>query len=68
MAKKGMDIWDIVAVTLLIVGGLVWGILGFFDVNVIYRAFGMGWFARVIFGAVGLSALYSIWSLYKLHR
>ena len=50
---------DLIAVILLLIGGLNWGFIGFFDYNLILDIFGMG-IARIIFILVGLSALYRI--------
>ncbi len=44
---------------LLIIGGLDWGIMGFFNYNVIGKVFSTD-FARIIYSVVGLAALYSL--------
>lgn len=47
--------------TLAIIGAIVWGIIGFFDYNIVAAIFGNGSaFARVIYALVGLSGLYII--------
>lgn len=68
MAKNEMTIFDWIGVVLLIVGGLVWGILGIFDINLVYVVFGMTWISRVIFSLVGVASVYSVWSLYRSGR
>lgn len=50
---------DIIAGILLILGGLNWGMIGFFHIDVIGTIFGVGTAAtRVAYALVGLSALY----------
>lgn len=49
------------AVVLVIIGGLNWGLVGFFDWNLIDALFGEGSaLARIIYAIVGLAALYMI--------
>lgn len=49
------------AFTLLVIGGLNWGLVGLFDFNLVSAIFG-GWMAleKIIYILVGLSALYLI--------
>lgn len=50
---------DWVALVLLLAGGLNWGIIGFFGVDVIGAIFGpMSGISRFVYALVGLSALY----------
>lgn len=52
---------DIVAVVLIIIGGLNWGLIGFFGFNLVAAIFGdMSAISRLIYALVGLSALYRI--------
>jgi hypothetical protein len=47
---------------LLIIGGLNWGMVGLFNIDVVARLFGDGSpLARAIYTLVGLSGLYSIY-------
>lgn len=49
----------VTALTLVIIGGLNWGLVGFFDYNLVDALFGQGSaLARIIYGLVGLSAVY----------
>jgi uncharacterized membrane protein YuzA (DUF378 family) len=44
---------------LLIVGGLNWGLIGFFQINLVAAIFGDGsGFSRAIYSLVGLSAIF----------
>ncbi len=47
--------------TLLIVGGLNWGLIGLLDFNLVTFLFGVGtWLTRIVYIVVGLSALYAV--------
>ena len=53
---SGLD-WFIGAI--LIIGGINWGMIGFFDINLVSNLFGDMTFAtRAVYALVGLSALY----------
>ena len=58
---------DKIALFLTIVGGIVWGIIGIFDVNVIDLLFSdkLHVIARIIYSLVGISALWSISLLFE---
>lgn len=50
---------DAVALTLLIVGGLNWGLVGAFQFDLVATLFGdMSALSRIVYVLVGLSALY----------
>jgi len=50
-----------IALVLTLIGGLNWGLVGFFDYNLVDALFGTGSaVARVVYALVGLSALYII--------
>ena len=58
---------DWVAMTLLIIGGLNWGLIGLFNFNLVSALFGeMSALTRVVYTLVGLSALYSIYTTFKM--
>lgn len=49
------------AIVLLVIGGLNWGLIGLFDFDLVARIFGYGsTLSRIIYSVVGLAALYSI--------
>jgi len=53
---------DLVALILVVVGGLNWGLVGVFDFNLVDAIFGMiPMLSRIIYILVGLSAIYIIW-------
>jgi uncharacterized membrane protein YuzA (DUF378 family) len=48
-----------VALALVIIGGVNWGLVGFFDYNLVDSIFGAGSVvARVVYALVGLAALW----------
>lgn len=51
---------DWIAFILLVVGGLNWGLVGFFEFDLVSAIFGGadGVITRIVFALVGLSALY----------
>lgn len=65
--KKGVDIMakksvlDVIALILVIIGGLNWGLVGLFSYNIVDAIFGAGTVAKIIYILVGLSALYLIY-------
>jgi uncharacterized membrane protein YuzA (DUF378 family) len=59
--NKGIDY---TALTLVIIGAVNWGLIGFFKLDLVNLIFGnMTWISRVIYALVGLSGLYLL-SLY----
>lgn len=63
MAKNALD-W--IALILIIIGGLNWGLVGAADYNLVDSLFGVGsTISTIIYWLVGLSALYSIYYLFK---
>ncbi len=65
-----MKITSIIAFILVIVGALVWLLVGIFDFNLVSAVFGAGSSAvisRIIYSLVGLSALWLIfcWIIYN---
>jgi len=58
---------DWIALVLLIIGGLNWGLVGLFGVDLVARIFGdMSLLSRIVYVLVGLSALYTIYFSTKL--
>ncbi|SCZ57635.1 hypothetical protein SAMN03097708_01470 [Thiohalomonas denitrificans] len=60
MAKMAkFNTWDWVALVLLIVGGLNWGLIGIFGFDLVAAIFGeMSFLSRLVYTLVGLSAVY----------
>jgi uncharacterized membrane protein YuzA (DUF378 family) len=58
---------DWVAMVLVIVGGLNWGLVGAFKFNLVDTIFGEGSaLARIVYVVVGLAAVYMAYVLVKL--
>ena len=53
---------DLIALILVIIGGLNWGLVGLLDFNLVDAIFGAGsTLSRIIYILVGLAALYMIY-------
>nr|WP_294679827.1 DUF378 domain-containing protein [uncultured Blautia sp.] len=47
------------ALTIAVIGAVNWGLIGFFNLNLVSLLFGsMSWISRIIYALVGLSGLY----------
>ena len=56
-----MKTLDTIALVLVIIGAVNWGLIGFFSFDLVAAIFGdMSAFSRVIYALVGISGLYSI--------
>lgn len=54
-------IMNCIALTIVIIGAVNWGLIGFFGFDLVAAIFGdMSGFSRVIYSLVGLAGLYSI--------
>lgn len=59
-----MRTFDVVAIILLIVGGINWGLVGLFNFDLVAAIFGeLTAFSRVIYILVGLAAIYEVFAL-----
>lgn len=57
---------DLVAMILVIVGGLNWGLVGLFQLDLVATIFGsIAWLAKIVYILVGLSALWMIYMMTK---
>ena len=55
-----MKTLDAIVLTLVIIGGINWGLIGFFNFNLVDTLFGgVDWLTRTIYAIVGIAALYS---------
>ena len=53
--------WDYVLLTLVIIGAVNWGLIGFFQFDLVAFLFGnMSWLSRIIYALVGISGIYLI--------
>lgn len=52
---------DALALTIAIIGAVNWGLIGFFDFNLVATIFGsMTWLSRIIYALVGVCGLYLV--------
>ncbi|HEX9664501.1 MAG TPA: DUF378 domain-containing protein [Patescibacteria group bacterium] len=66
---KKLSTLDWVAVVLLVIGGLNWGLVGLFSFDLVAAIFGdMSVLSRIIYVLVGLSALYVLAMANKLGK
>lgn len=62
-----MKTLDCIALILVIIGAVNWGLIGFFSIDLVRVIFGdMTLLSRIIYALVGLSGLYSIRFLGKI--
>lgn len=58
---------DIVCLILIIIGGINWGLIGFFNFDLVSVIFGnMSMITRIIFAVVGIAGIYSLVLFWKL--
>lgn len=63
----GLNGFDWLAITLVIIGGLNWGLVGLFDFNLVAAILGeMTALSRIVYTLVGLSAVYLAFTASKL--
>lgn len=64
-----MKALDFTALTLVIVGAINWGLIGFFKFNLISTIFGgeTSIISRIIYAIVGIAGLYSITTYSKMN-
>lgn len=62
-----MSSLDWIAIILVIVGGLNWGLVGFFKFDLVASIFGnMSTLSRIVYDLVGLAALYMIFMKFSM--
>lgn len=63
---KKMKIVDTIALVLIIIGAINWGLIGLFQFNLVQFIFGdMTLLARLVYSLVGISGLWGIKLLFK---
>jgi len=56
------SVLDKIGFTVLVIGGINWGLVGFFKYNLVDKIFGAGsGAARVVYAVVGVAALWGVW-------
>lgn len=65
--KTRMNALDWIAMVLMIIGGLNWGLVGLINFDVVAALFGtQSPLARIIYVLIGVAALYSIYAAAKM--
>ena len=58
---------DVLALTLIIIGAINWGLIGFFNLDVVSLLFGtLSAISRIVYAVVGIAGLYAIVLFWKL--
>lgn len=66
---KNLNILDIIALVLVIVGGLSWGLIGLLDFDLVAAIFGaMSAVTRIVYILVGLAAIYILAVSFKFAK
>lgn len=54
--------FDYIALALIIIGAINWGLIGFFQFDLVATLFGgmASWISRIIYAVVGLAGLYAL--------
>lgn len=66
MARR-LGAFDWLAMVLMVIGGINWGLVGLMNIDLVAAIFGDGTTAaRAAYAAVGLAALYSIYTLSRM--
>ena len=69
LSDNSMTAVDWLAMTLLIIGGVNWSLVGLFNFDLVATLFGeMTTVTRLVYTLIGLSGLYSIYTASKMSR
>jgi hypothetical protein len=69
MAKASSLEW--ITWTIVTIGGLNWGLVGFFDFNLVAAIFGSGMGAKIVYDVVGIASVYAAYLMFgycKKHK
>ena len=52
---------DYVALALVVIGAINWGLVGFFQFDLVATLFGaMSWISRIVYAVIGIAGIYSL--------
>ena len=60
-----MSKWDWVAIVLVIVGAVNWGLVGVANYNLVTQIINSSFLVRLVYTLVGIAGIYSVYSLFK---
>jgi uncharacterized membrane protein YuzA (DUF378 family) len=64
---RRMGAFDWLAMVLMVVGGINWGLVGLMNIDLVATVFGDSTTAaRVVYAVIGLAALYSVYTLSRM--
>jgi uncharacterized membrane protein YuzA (DUF378 family) len=56
-----LNVFDWIALVLVVIGGLNWGLVGFFQFDLVAKIFGaMSTLSRIVYSLVGLASVYIV--------
>jgi len=61
----GKSVLDWIALILVIVGGLAWGLYGAFNFNLVETIFRVAMLVKIVYILVGLAAIYMVYYITK---
>jgi uncharacterized membrane protein YuzA (DUF378 family) len=62
------NLYDWIAYILVLIGGINWGLVGLFKVNIVEAIFGGGFLGRIIYILIGVGAGYLIYSFVRKRK
>lgn len=62
LGMKNLAMLNCIATMLVIIGGLNWGLIGLFDLNIVALIFG-GLLSRIIYIIVGVASAYKLYTV-----
>lgn len=69
MPTNKLSALDMIAMILMIIGGLNWGLVGIMDIDLVASILGAGsLLARIVYVLVGLSAIYVAIAMPKMRK
>lgn len=63
-----LDTFDWIAIIMVIIGALNWGLVGLLSFDLVQFIFGEHFISRVLYGLVGLSGIYFIYLIARLKK
>jgi len=63
-----MNTLDYITWTLIVVGAINWGLVGFWNYNLVTAIFGMGMLTKWVYIFVGLSGVYALWKMFTAKK
>jgi hypothetical protein len=63
-----LKLLDLIALVLVIIGGLNWGLIGLSNLNIVEKLLGAGTAAQIIYTLVGIASLYLLLAINKIGR